>query len=107
MKNFYKYLAALFLIILIAGISTDSFAGNKDRSGQAGASELLINPWARSSGWGGVNTANVRGLESMFGNVAGIIRHRMGNIIPRHGSNGQNSYGTGAFEINRLLVTRC
>ena len=27
-------------------------AGNPDRIGQAGATELLINPWARSSGWG-------------------------------------------------------
>lgn len=86
MKNFYKYLAALFLIILIAGISTDSFAGNKDRSGQAGASELLINPWARSSGWGGVNTANVRGLESMFGNVAGIAFTKSTELIFSHSS---------------------
>jgi len=27
-------------------------AGNKDDQGKAGASELLINPWARSTGWG-------------------------------------------------------
>lgn len=47
-------------------------AGNPDRSGQAGASELLINSWARSSGWGGVNTAGIRGLESMQINVAGL-----------------------------------
>lgn len=46
-------------------------AGNKQRAGQAGASELLINPWARSSGWGGANTACVRGLEGIFQNVAG------------------------------------
>lgn len=50
----------------------NTFAGNKDRSGQAGAAELLINPWARSSGWGGVNVANVQGLEGMFNNVAGM-----------------------------------
>ena len=43
-----------------------TIAGNKDRSGQAGASELLINPWARSSGWGGVNVANSFGLESIY-----------------------------------------
>ncbi len=47
------------------------FAGNKDRSGQAGASELLINPWTRSSGWASANMARVRGLEAMWGNVAG------------------------------------
>jgi len=47
-------------------------AGNEDRAGQAGATELLINPWARSSGWGGINIANTTGLESTFNNVAGL-----------------------------------
>ena len=45
--------------------------GNKDRAGQAGATELLINPFARSSGWGGANTAGAHGLEAMYLNVAG------------------------------------
>lgn len=48
-----------------------SFAGNPDRAGQAGATELLINPWARSSGWAGSNIAGAKGLEAMFLNVAG------------------------------------
>ncbi|MAO33588.1 MAG: DUF3308 domain-containing protein [Flavobacteriales bacterium] len=48
------------------------FGGNPQRAGQAGASELLINPWARSSGWGGANVASVRGLEGIYSNVAGI-----------------------------------
>ena len=42
------------------------------RAGSAGASELLINPWARSSGWGESNIAHVTGLESQYCNVAGI-----------------------------------
>jgi len=67
MTNLYKYLIALLIIALVS----PAFAGNKDRSGQAGASELLINPWARSSGWGSANMARVRGLEAMWGNVAG------------------------------------
>ncbi len=46
-------------------------AGNPDRAGQAGASELLINPWARSSGWGGANSGGIHGLEAQFFNVAG------------------------------------
>ncbi len=72
MKNFYKYLITLIVsVTLIVDVSTMQ-AGNKDRSGQAGATELLINPWARSSGWGGVSIANVRGLESMYVNVAGL-----------------------------------
>lgn len=67
MNNLYKYLIALLIIATIS----PAYAGNKDRSGQAGASELLINPWARSSGWGNANMAKVRGLEAMWGNVAG------------------------------------
>lgn len=49
-----------------------TFAGNSDRAGQAGATELLINPWARSSGFASANTAAVRGLEAQYLNVAGM-----------------------------------
>ena len=48
------------------------YGGNEDRTGEAGAPELLINPWARSSGWGSVNTGCVQGVEAIFGDVAGI-----------------------------------
>lgn len=48
------------------------YAGNEQRAGQAGAPELLINPWARSTGWGEANIACVRGLEAQFLNVAGM-----------------------------------
>jgi len=71
MKNIYRYIIAIFLTGLLIVPMEDVLAGNQDRSGQAGAGELLINPWARSSGWGGVNVANSRGLESIFTNVAG------------------------------------
>jgi hypothetical protein len=47
-------------------------AGNRDRSGQSGAQHLLIDPWARSAGWASCGVAETRGLESVFGNVAGI-----------------------------------
>lgn len=60
--------AAVFSGAILAGTA---FAGNQDRSGQAGASELLINPWARSSGWASANIAGVRGLEGQFLNCAG------------------------------------
>lgn len=61
-------------IVLTSAIAWSSFAfaGNNDRAGQAGASELLINPWARSSGWGNVNVSGAKGVESMFMNVAGL-----------------------------------
>jgi hypothetical protein len=49
-----------------------SRAGNPDRAGEAGAYELLINGWARSSGMFSLNTATVKGLESMRLNAAGL-----------------------------------
>lgn len=47
-------------------------AGNEDRVGSAGASHLLINPWARSSAFGDAGIANVNGLEGTFTNIAGL-----------------------------------
>ena len=49
-----------------------AFAGNEDRSGQAGAAELLINPWAASAGFGNAGMSFVKGVEAIYGNVAGI-----------------------------------
>jgi hypothetical protein len=54
-------------------ISTTAIAGNKDRAGQAGATELLINPWANSTGLFGLDVANVRGLSAMKVNIAGLV----------------------------------
>ncbi|HAQ66147.1 MAG TPA: DUF3308 domain-containing protein [Bacteroidales bacterium] len=84
MKNIYKYLIAVAITGLLIVPEQSVKAGNKDRSGQAGVSELLINPWASSSGWGGVNIANVRGLEAMYGNVAGIAYTKSTELIFSH-----------------------
>ncbi len=83
MKNIYK---STFTILLagILSLPLVSFAGNKDRSGQAGASELLINPWARSSGWGSVNVSNAYGLESLYANVAGLAFTTKTELIFSH-----------------------
>lgn len=70
MKNIIRIFAVV--AVLTALTSQSALAGNDERRGTAGASELLINPWARNTGWGGVNVANVRGLSSMFSNVAGL-----------------------------------
>lgn len=80
MKNFYRNIFTVLLaMILILPVSVE--AGNKDRSGQSGASELLINPWAGSSGWGGANVACSRGLESLYTNVAGTAFTESTEII--------------------------
>jgi hypothetical protein len=54
------------------GVAAPAIAGNKDRSGQAGATELLINPWAQSSGLFGLDVSTVKGAQSMKINVAGL-----------------------------------
>ncbi|MEC9159125.1 MAG: PorV/PorQ family protein, partial [Bacteroidota bacterium] len=52
--------------------SCSVWAGNEDRAGSAGATDLLINPWARSSAWGSAGLSSVNGLEAVFLNVAGL-----------------------------------
>ena len=70
MKKLYINIFSILLVTLLVIPNTGN-AGNKQRAGQAGASELLINPWARGSGMAGANTAGTKGLESVFLNVAG------------------------------------
>ena len=71
MKKSFRYIV-LSIVILMGLSAPQAFAGNKDRSGQAGASELLINPWAASSGWGNAGMSFVHGVDAIYGNVAGI-----------------------------------
>jgi hypothetical protein len=47
-------------------------AGNEDRVGSAGASQLLVNPWARSSATGDAGISSSNGLEASFINIAGL-----------------------------------
>lgn len=71
MKKSFRYIV-MSLVVLCGLSAPQAFAGNEDRSGQAGAAELLINPWAASSGWGNAGMSFVHGVEAMYGNVAGI-----------------------------------
>ena len=84
MKNLYRFLVTLLLITALLLPFERIHAGNKDRSGQAGAPELLINPWARSAGWGSVTTSNIKGLESMFTNIAGLAFTHKTELIFSH-----------------------
>ncbi|MBR6437888.1 MAG: PorV/PorQ family protein [Bacteroidales bacterium] len=72
MKKLFKTIVIASLTIIIGFTSTELFAGNKDRAGQAGANELLVNPWAASSGWGNAGMASIKGVDAMWSNVAGI-----------------------------------
>lgn len=72
MKKLFRTIVIASLTIIIGLTSTELFAGNKDRAGQAGANELLVNPWAVSSGWGNAGMASVKGVDAIWSNVAGI-----------------------------------
>lgn len=97
MKNIIRIFAVVVILTMLGAPKAQ--AGNDERRGTAGASELLINPWTRSTGWGGVNIANVRGLDAMFGNVAGLafvnsIEVAYANTMLYGGSKGLSSGAT-------------
>lgn len=64
----------LWVMALGLTLAVPTLAGNPDRAGSAGATQLLINPFARSGGWSMANTASVRGVEGMYSNIAGLAR---------------------------------
>ncbi|MEZ4887434.1 MAG: PorV/PorQ family protein [Chitinophagales bacterium] len=72
----YIILFSLCAILFVA----DAQAGNTDRVGQAGAMELLLNPWARSSGFNSMNSATVQGIEAMRLNAGGLARMGLGSM---------------------------
>lgn len=74
----------LVLVAAAALCNTAVMAGNEDRAGQAGASELLINPWTRSSGMAGANVASARGLEAQYLNVAGTAFTKKTELVFSH-----------------------
>ncbi len=67
-----KSLFTASLATITVALSTAAFAGNKDRTGQSGAPELLINPWAATTGVFGANSSNIGGVEAMKNNIAGL-----------------------------------
>ena len=116
MKNIFKIMtvAALLSVLSFQSLS----AGNDNRRGTAGATELLINPWAHSAGWGSVSIANVRGLDAFYSNIAGLAFTRSfeggySNTIYLGGKSGAtsgasiNAFGLGVrvFESGVLGVS--
>lgn len=69
-----KHLFTLLALFLLG--ATHLAAGNPERSGQAGATQLLINPWARSSSWNGIDLGGVYGIEALATNPAGLAKVR-------------------------------
>jgi len=68
-----KNIVGLGLAIATAWVG-ELRAGNPERQGQAGAAQLTINSWGRSSGIGYAYGGMVRGTEAMYLNVAGLSR---------------------------------
>jgi hypothetical protein len=60
------------------------YAGNPDRQGEAGAYELLLNPWARSAGLHTMSTSMVTGVEATRLNIAGLARISKSELIIAH-----------------------
>ena len=95
-----KHIIRIFAVCaVLSTLCMSAYAGNDERRGTAGGTELLINPWARNTGWGGVNVANVRGLSAMFSNVAGLafvdnIEVGYTNTLLYGGKSGLNSGAT-------------
>ena len=79
-------------MLVIVLVSPMAYAGNKQRAGSAGATLLLVNPWASSSGWGDANVGCVRGLEGLYQNIAGTAFTKKTELIF---SNTQYLVGTG------------
>ena len=72
--QFLLIMKKLYYILCLTAVSAVAFAGNPDRQGEAGANQLLINPWARCAGLHEMNTASTVGAEAMYLNVAGLSR---------------------------------
>ncbi len=93
-------LKSIVIALLFAPVYTQ--AGNPDRAASAGGGQLLINPYARSSGWAYAGSSRVRGLEAMFLNVAGTAFTRKTEAIFSH----TNWLGGSAISINAFGLTQ-
>jgi hypothetical protein len=69
-----KFTLFILVLALAGSAAVPLRAGNPDRQGEAGAAQLLLNPWAQSAGLHSMTTANVEGVEAMRINVAGLSR---------------------------------
>lgn len=80
MKN-KSTVAAIMIGFAASFYCSETKAGNPARSGQAGASELLFDPWAGTSSYAGANSACVQGIEAQFLNVAGTATLNRTEVI--------------------------
>ena len=67
-----KILSKTVFTAMALSLTFGSLAGNKDRIGAAGATELLVNPWARGAALGSAGVASGNGLGAIYTNIAGL-----------------------------------
>ena len=71
----------IYTLLLLFFAAGSLSAGNPDRQGEAGAAQLLMNPWAPSAGLHSLNTSSVYGVEAMRINPAGLSRMSGTNVM--------------------------
>jgi hypothetical protein len=108
MKKIYRTLLICIMLGFFAAAFT-AMAGNRDRSGQSGAQHLLIDPWARSSGWSTCGVAETRGLESVYSNIAGLAftkRTEVGFTRTQYLVGSGGGIGISAFGVAQGLTAK-
>lgn len=74
----------IFIAAVLLGTALSARAGNPERTGQAGATQLLVNPYARSSGVNGLNVSTTEGIESAINNIAGLAHTQRTEVVFAH-----------------------
>ena len=104
MKKITHWIKVVVVAAIVLIPAKESFSQEEAiRAGSAGASELLINPWGRTSGWAGANVAGVKGLEGQYSNVAGLAFTEKTEIIFSQTSWLQ--YGNKLFDADNSVST--
>ena len=94
MVKFYRW----SMWVGLFGLTMAAKAGNTDRIGEAGAYELLINTQARTMGLMGINSANVRGIDALGSNIAGLA-HNKGLSVFSNYTSWLSATGTSLFNV--------
>ncbi|MGE5314962.1 MAG: PorV/PorQ family protein [Acidobacteriota bacterium] len=113
MQKFTRHIT--LILVLLAGVTLSSFAGNESRKGTAGAQELLIPVGARGIALASSNVSMATGLDAVHWNPAGLARtdrsaevmfshmSYFGDINVEYGGLGVNTgFGSLGFTIKSL-----
>lgn len=70
--NLRKLIGQGSMVAVSMFLCAASYAGNGDRVGSAGGTELLISPWARTAAWADAGISCSNGLDAIYTNIAGL-----------------------------------